>query len=107
MFNKFEIYEQDIPEKVLLKCILKGSAVMNLYSLYGYYTSAEGKPRKWVKNFYKDMVAGRLIKYKKTCFVCIMPGVYFWEGYIYSFDAYYADCPIFNKVYDKYQKKHS
>lgn len=102
--NKFGITSEEISEKKLLKCILKKSAFVQKSDIKGFYTYKD-KPENWEAELIQDIrEADEVIYKRKTFYVSRGPlGIcfVFHENFVYSFDPFYADCPILEKILNK------
>ena len=110
--KKFKIYPDQLTEKQLFRCILKGSTFAQKYKIKKFYTY-DGLPKNWEEVFIKDIHESRKTEYKGHTFYVVGGGsgekndvvCIFYKHHGYSFDAYYSDCPILKEIFKKKKKK--
>jgi len=111
--KKFKIWPEELTEKQLFRCILKGSAFAQKCKIKKFYTNSQGLPKDWGEELIKDIHESRKTKYNGHTFYVVGGGdgvkndvVYiFYKDRVYSFDAYYSDCPILKEILRKRKKK--
>ena len=109
--KKFAIDYSDIDQKMALKCIVKGSKLMDSCEPYRYYTDNDGIPLNWLSEFAQDIHESEVVYYKDKLFYVNVFNSYVVRVYspssdlIYSPDVFYTDCPIFAKIWKKYNNK--
>lgn len=110
--KKFSITSGELIEKQLFRCILKGSAFARKCKIKKFYTF-NGLPKNWAEELIEDIHESRKTTYKGHTFYVVGGGqgvkndvVYiFYKQHVYSFDPYYADCPILKEILRKRKKK--
>jgi hypothetical protein len=110
--KKFKIYSDQLTEKQLFRCILKGSAFAQKCKIKKFYTH-NGEPKNWEEELIKDIHESRKTEYKGHTFYVVWGGhglhndvvCIFYKNRVYSFDAYYSDCPILKEILRKRKKK--
>jgi|694.fasta_scaffold17838_14 hypothetical protein len=101
--EKFAVNFDRFKEEVLFECILHGSLVACQYSFEDFYTH-NGEPKNWKDDFLSDVHACRRIEYGEEIFFVNRDTeidsirYIFHGGKVYSFDSYYTDCPILQRI---------
>jgi hypothetical protein len=109
--KKFEIYPDELTEKQLLKCIIKKSKFARKYKFKKFYTY-NGLPKNWKSELLEDLNESRKTNYKGRKFYVVGGGNgsmndvvhIFYKKRVYSFDPYYADCSILQKIIKRRKK---
>ena len=112
IMKKFKIYSDQLTEKQLFRCILKGSAFAQKRKIKKFYTH-NGEPKNWEEELIEDIHESRKTEYKGYTFYVVGGGVgekndvvyIFYKNHVYSFDDYYSDCPILKEILRKRKKK--
>jgi hypothetical protein len=101
--EKFQINLNNLKTQVLLECILQKSKVVVEYvDIKSFYTH-NNEPIDWWHNYIHDIKTSEKQIYKNQTFyivwgsenrVCFV----FYNECVYSFDEYYCDCPIFERI---------
>ncbi|MFW5705087.1 MAG: hypothetical protein ACOCXG_04575 [Nanoarchaeota archaeon] len=110
--NKFSIDTSDLKDEILLECIIQKSKVAvkdKPIKFYTLETSGHAEPRDWEKEFIKHIREAEKRIYKNRCFYIVRGGgsskdcvaFVFYNDYVYSFDNYFCDCPIFEEIIKK------
>jgi hypothetical protein len=114
--EKFAINLENVKKNVLFDCILMGSEVARKYKYKQFYTNDQEEPENWYEDFINDLrMAVKYIHKGEDFYVSygISDFVYktpdydsicyiFFKDRVYSFDNYYADCPIFEQILKDY-----
>ena len=107
IMSKFQINLDNLPAKVLLECILRGSEVAVKNSFKGYYTF-KGEPKNWKEELLADVNCSDRVEHNGEVFyvcrtwpdeLCLGNICHvFYGSHVYSFDNYFTDCEIFREI---------
>lgn len=111
--KKFAMNLDNLKDEVLLELILQGSKVATNYDYKTFYTNTEGMPENWYDQFATDYRTAVHHEYKGETFLIVYSGYdvelydytashpiayIFHKDRVYSFDAYFTECEIFEQV---------
>lgn len=99
--ERFSINIDNLKLETLLECILQESKFATKNKIKDFYT-CKGEPKNYMKEVVQDINESEIVYYKDESFnvlngdtgICFI----FHNGYVYSFDEYYQDCPIFANI---------
>jgi len=115
--EKFAINLENVKRNVLFDCILMDSKVARKYKYKQFYTNDQEEPENWYEDFIKDIRYSIKYQHKGDDFYACHPSssdssnipdfeaicYVFYKDRVYSFDNYYADCPIFAQILKSYE----
>ena len=111
--KRFAMNLDNLKDEVLLELILQESKVATNYDYKTFYTNTEGMPENWYDQFATDYRTAVHREHKGETFLIVYSGYdvelydytashpiayIFYKDRVYSFDAYFTDCEIFQQV---------